>query len=135
MPHAEYYVGVAPIPARGALLMSFLYPRTISVSRRSQPSGIGLQPYGGAQRIQETQVAEGIRAGVQIKSTAGNGPTGVPTATSVPVYRIMIPRNAVAAGGIIERDIITDDLGRRMQVQQAEWTPIGTQLSALLLEM
>lgn len=81
-------------------------------------------------------VLTGIPASIQIDRTGHPSPALLPgDPIGLPTHRIMLPFSAVPAMGLIrERDVIVDNLARRFQVVVTEWTFIGTQVRAQLLE-
>jgi len=102
--------------------MSFLYPRTISISRPTQPTGVGAVGYGGELPATETAVASGVAASIQQKKEGRPPPAGLPGDARMTLWRIFfnLPNGTVA-----DRDIIADDLGIRYQVQAAYWNSLG----------
>lgn len=58
--------------------MSFIYPRTINITRPAAQSSVGLQGYGGQAATTETVVASGISAAVQFKRASGSPTTKLP---------------------------------------------------------
>lgn len=112
--------------------MSFLYPRIVTISRPDGTTGIGALPYQGLDPTQETVLFTNIAASIQHKgSTAQHA--GIPAdAKATPVWEIIFSPLAVplATSGnqsIIERDVITDDMGNRYQVAAAYWNSFGYQ--------
>lgn len=113
--------------------MSFMYPRTISVYRDSEPTTGGLKSYN--QPNQQTLIASGIAASIQLKKEAGSMPTHLPADTSRRTYwNIMIPVSAATLGTIRNNDTIVDDIGVRYQVTAAYWNSLGYSLLAELME-
>lgn len=113
---------------------SFIYPRTIAVTRPVAPTGVGYQGYSATQSGSETAIVSGIPANIQAKTTLSR-PAGLPGAPPSPiVWRIYIPLDAVANGVILDRDIITDDLGCRYQVEASYWNSLGWNIAAIRLE-
>lgn len=113
--------------------MSFMYPRVISFTRPGAQSGPGLQPYGGASPVTETVVAgaQGLSCSIQQSATKSN-PTGLPGDVAMTNYRVFIP--GFPAGIVRDRDIGTDDLGRRLQVESAYVDSMGANFYTLYLE-
>ncbi len=97
--------------------MSFLYPRLISVRRPPKQTGVGFQAaYAGDTRGQETVIATSLRASIQLTREGQKNPVGLPADGTRPAWDIFIPPSDAAAGTIIDRDFIEDDIGRRFQV-------------------
>lgn len=124
--------------------MSFQYPRTIEIRRQTDPEttgstvSVGLQSYEGriaseAVTGDETVIATGIRANIQVKSEGRvTGKTVLPSnAAGEPTYRVFIPRSALAKGVIREHDIIIDDEGYRYSVSAPYWNSMGYRLGCV----
>lgn len=115
--------------------MSFLYPRVVSVSRPKVDNSVGAQNYSGVTRGEEDPVVENLPASIQLQRRSGAPDGKTPSdAYARSGFNILIPLNACALGVITERDIITDDLGKRYQVIGAYWNSLGYNLSTELLE-
>jgi hypothetical protein len=112
--------------------MSFLYPRTIAIHRPGEDTTLGAQPYSGLRADNETLIASGIPAHIQIDRQNPMSPTKLPAdAISLPVYKIIFK----AARGLVKRgDVITDDLENRYQVISPDWGPMVTTCRAQLLQ-
>jgi hypothetical protein len=113
-------------------MANFLYPRTISISRPNPNTGIGAQPYGALQETNETTIATGIAAKIQIDRQGTKPVTALPgDAAGQSIWNIMFE----AANGLVQdRDIITDDLSHRYQVISAYWGPMVTTCRCQILE-
>lgn len=116
--------------------MSFLYPRTIAVTRPKGPAGVGYVGYSSPLQANEDPVVSGIPANIQLKSTPSRTTAdGLPSAPpGPPVWRVYIPRSAVAKDVIRDRDIITDDLNVRYQISGAYWNSMGWNIACVRLE-
>lgn len=115
--------------------MSFLYPRTIAVTRPAAQTGVGFQSaYAADQAATETPVATGLRASIQVKREGQKNPVALPGDGNAPYWDIFIPRRDAVNGLIKQRDIITDDLGERYQVSANYWDSLGYRLRAMKLE-
>jgi hypothetical protein len=117
--------------------MSFLFPRVISVTRPASPAGVGAVGYMGVTKGTETPIIANIPASIQAKTTMARQPAGsLPAASPGPiVWRILIPLSANVARDVIkDRDLITDDLGDRYQVEAAYWGSLGWNLATIRLE-
>lgn len=112
--------------------MSFLYPRTIAITRAAQQSNVGSLPYGGSVVAQETPVASGVPASIQLKKEGGKMPTDLPLDIAKRTFwNIFFD---LPLGTVIDRDFITDDTGIRYQVSATYWTPLNTQCLCERLE-
>ena len=108
--------------------MSFLYPRTISVRRPAQISGVGvIDGYVSQSPAGERVIASNIPASIQAKQSGGSrNPADLPSDSKGQVsWRVLTPRGALADGEVLNRDVIIDDLGRRFQVVAAYMAPLG----------
>lgn len=116
--------------------MSFLYPRLVSVSRPTGPTGAGYVGYSGVNTSTETPVIANVPANIQAKTTLSRSSGGaLPAAPPGPiVWRVFIPLNAVPKGTIKDRDIITDDEGNRFVVEASYWNSMGWNLATIRLE-
>jgi hypothetical protein len=115
--------------------MSFLYPRVVAISRPNTNDTAGDRGYSGVTKTNETLIVTGLPASIQLQSKGGRPDAQVPSdAYSMSKFAIMIPFAAAALGLITERDIVTDDLGKRYQVVGTYWNSLGHNLSCTLLE-
>ncbi len=115
--------------------MSFIYPRTISVTRSNVPVVNGASAYSGVEASEETTIANGIPCSIQMKVAKGKPPTGLPAdAIAETSWRIYIPAYALALGAVNTHDIVTDDLGARYQIVANYWNSLGYALLAEKLE-
>lgn len=107
--------------------MSFLYPRTIKVTRPAAQTGVGWQPgYAGEQPTNDPVIAQDIPASIQAKGRQGkDNPAHLPSDATVSMFTVFIPRAALARGTIKDRDVIIDDLGDRYQVLADGWDSLG----------
>lgn len=103
--------------------MSFIYPRTIKITRPQILSAVGSQPYQGLNSATETLISENIAASIQKHRTSKkpieNLPSDIEDTTG---WRIFFKGNL---GLVNDRDIITDDLGERYQVTANYWNSLG----------
>lgn len=113
-----------------------MYPRRISVTRPAGQTGIGDVGYSGVEIDTETPVVSGIAANIQAKTTMARVPNGsLPAQPPGPiVWRVYIKRGLVADDVIKDRDIITDDLGRRFQVEADYQNSMGWNIPCVRLE-
>jgi hypothetical protein len=116
---------------------SLLYPRMVSITRPIPDTGVGAQPYSGLTKVGETVVVSNIPANVQnpTRTRSGASEAGLPGDTSSKIsIDILLPGTYSILGQITERDIATDDLGKRYQVVAAIWGVTGYTLLTTLLE-
>ncbi len=111
--------------------MSFLYPRTVSIYRASEPSGAGLQPYLTAN--EQTVIAANVPASISLAKELGAQPAGLPGDTSRRLYWSIQFQGA--RGLVQNNDIVIDDAGARYQVTGAWWTPLGYNCMCEQLEL
>src|ERR1700733_7311861 len=104
--------------------MSFLYPRTIAISRENADNAVGEQPYSGLSVSNETVIVSGIAAHIQAEKGGASPKAALPAdAARESLWRILFK----AANGLVQdRDFITDDQGNRYQVISAYWNPMVT---------
>lgn len=116
--------------------MSFIYPRTIAITRPAIDTDVGYSPtYSGTEPSTETPVAQDLPASIQMKKERGKPDPGLPAdAAAKTFWTVMIPLGAAALGLIQTNDIITDDLGNRYQVNGPYWNSLGYALLTELLE-
>jgi hypothetical protein len=118
--------------------MSFLYPRTIQITRPIPGKGaayFGKQPYQGTTRDAEEPTLFDLPASIQYSATGRAKGGELPSdPASLSTWKILLPRGQVERDGIAERDIVTDEIGKRYQVQAAYWSPMGYTLTATLLQ-
>lgn len=111
--------------------MSFLYPRTVSVSRPKAQTGVGQAAYGGTTESAETAVAgaQNLPANIQLAKEGRKPTADLPGDVSKTTFwKVFIPLAAVANGVIKERDVVTDDLGLRYIVTAPYWNSLGYNL-------
>lgn len=111
--------------------MSFVYPRTISISRPTQPAGIGAVGYGGELQSIETIIISGVPASIQQKKEGRTNAVDLPGDSRASMWQILF---FGALGIVQDRDVITDDLGIRYQVQGAYWNSLGYNCTCEILE-
>ncbi|WP_234775179.1 hypothetical protein [Paraburkholderia tropica] len=111
--------------------MSFIYPRTITITRQPVQTGGGVQPYGGSNPETEQILFSNLPASIQQTSTSAKPDANLPAdAHSRSIWRVFMPLSAgVAAGSVLRGDIVTDDAGQRYQV----WAPYVNSLGPNLL--
>ena len=112
--------------------MSFLYPRTISVSRESLNTTPGQQPYAGISPSNETIIVSGLAAHIQVERSGPATRAALPAdAAGESIWRILFK----SSNGLVQaRDFITDDLGNRYQVISVYWNPMVTSCLAQIME-
>jgi hypothetical protein len=110
--------------------MSFLYPRTVSISRQQLATTGGVQPYGGMDPTQEQAIYRNLSASIQLARERGKPEAGLPADANKTLWRVMMPLSAgVTAGSVLRGDIVTDDAGQRYMV----WAPYVNSLGPNLL--
>lgn len=102
--------------------MSFVYPRVISVRRRPAEAGVGAVGYGGSIPENETIIAQGIDAAIQLSRDGRKPEANLPADGRKTTWRILFK---LPNGTVADRDIIVDDLGLRYQVVGAYWNSLG----------
>lgn len=112
---------------------SFIYPRTIRISRPIPLTGVGTKPYQYVSPQQENILFTGISASIQAQSSTGLEADLPANAKGAPVWRVFIPFWSLTLGQINNRDIVTDDLGNRYQVATNYWNSLGYNLECELL--
>ncbi|WP_186122368.1 hypothetical protein [Burkholderia gladioli] len=111
-------------------MSSFLYPRTITISRQAVTTGGGLQPYAGANSVAEEVLFSGKPASIQLAKERGKPEIGLPADAGKTLWKVLMPLSAgVPAGAVLRGDIVTDDAGQRYQV----WAPYVNSLGPDLL--
>lgn len=113
--------------------MSFLYPRIVSITRPNPTTTVGAAPYSGEVRTDETTLFMGLPASIQQRRKNSASHAEIPSDSPRTDWAIFIPKRAAPLGSIAERDIVTDDLGKRYQVSAAWWDSLGYQLQVTLL--
>lgn len=108
--------------------MSFIYPRKISISRPQVKAGVGVLSYGGLLPSNETIIASGIAASIQLKKEGGRPESALPSDASRKAYWTIYFRAAL--GTAQKHDIITDDLGIRYQITGNYWNSMGYVVTA-----
>lgn len=109
--------------------MSFLYPRTIKITRQAPVTAVGAVQYSAVQAFQETSVAVGLPASIQLDRTGRKPDANLPAdIVGRTLWRILIPLGAAAQGLIQANDVITDDLNVRYQVVGPYWNSLGYNL-------
>jgi hypothetical protein len=116
--------------------VTFLYPRTIAITRPNSELGPGDQGYLGENTGDgDTVIATGIPASIQSSRERGTPLGKTPSdAETKSQWNIYIPLAAVAVGTIRDRDIATDDLGRKFKVTASDPTSLGYRLRCEMLE-
>lgn len=103
--------------------MSFMYPRTITITRPATTSGVGAIGYQGLDPTNETIVQSGVPANIQrtenLRKLDENLPGDVARGSAWQIF-FKLPN-----GTVLDRDIITDDLNVRYQVTAAYWNSLG----------
>lgn len=107
-----------------------LYNRTISISRLAKVQTSGDAGYLGPVETNETVIFSSIPASIEYSSRGKRPVAEVPADTEDrTIWYIFTPANALALGAVLVRDIITDDLGDRYQVDAPYWSTLGYELA------
>lgn len=116
--------------------MSFLYPRKVTITRPTQPTGVGAVGYGGEQPSTEASVvAAAVPASIQLAKEHGNPEANLPADAGKTLWKVIIPLSAGVVEGVIQvRDIVADDLGQRYQIIAPYWNSLGHSLVCERLE-
>jgi hypothetical protein len=103
--------------------MSFIYPRTIKITRPATDPEPTLTPtYRSLDPGAETPIASDIPASIQASRQGGANKSGLPSSVNSTLWRIFFRGEP---GLLQDRDIITDDLGNRYKVIGAYWNSLG----------
>lgn len=113
--------------------MSFLYPRVISITRPQVQSGVGATGYGGLITANETVIASGIPASIQLKKQGSRPESGLPSDITKRSFWQIYFKSPL--GMVSKLDVITDDLGVRYQVSGNYWNSMGYAVMAEELGM
>lgn len=114
--------------------MSFLYPDMVRVRRPkvvAPTQSIGDGGYSAQRGPDDERWAwvGPVKASVQL-SGGGKSPANLPTDPGRASVTIMIPRSAgVPRGALKDADVAVDQDGRRYQISNTYWTPLGWRLS------
>ncbi len=112
--------------------MSFLYPNTISLSRTALNAATGATSYGGLSAPAKTEIAAGLAAHIQADRQGTRNNAGLPAdAAGQSIWKVIFKG---ARGLASERDVITDEQGKRYQVISADWGPLATTCRCQLLQ-
>lgn len=112
-----------------------LYPRTVAITRPNILPGVGAQAYSAITEPNESEIASGLPASIQQKRFRGTPESGIPSAApDRSQWVVFIPSTFASLGLTTERDIITDDLGKRYVVIAAYWDSLGYSIECELLE-
>jgi hypothetical protein len=109
---------------------------TIKRPNNADP-GIGLGGYSGIQEGQETAIAVGMPAYIQMAAAGRNarGDAGLPSDSPGPLkFTIWMPTASMTANLPNEQDVVYDGQGRRFQIAGYENTPIGTRYDTIRLK-
>lgn len=101
--------------------MSWMYPRTVTVTRPAQTTGVGLQAYQAAPQSPTT--IGSYPASIQLKKEVGIPPAKLPGDAARTTYWTIFVQTTL--GTIRDRDILIDDQSARYQVTAAYWNSLG----------
>lgn len=103
--------------------MSFMYPRTITITRPNATSGVGALPYQGLDPANEAIIATAVAANIQRSENTRTLDEKLPgDVARGSVWAIFFD---LPNGTVNDRDIITDDLNERYQVMASYWNSMG----------
>lgn len=113
-------------------MSSFLYPRTLTITRVSPLTAGGNQGRRDASQSGEVAVLSGVPANIYDLKRAPKPPTDLPAdAVWQEMCKILIPGSAAAPGAIQRNDIATDDQGQRYRIMTPNLkSGLGTQMQA-----
>jgi hypothetical protein len=126
-----------PVQGASVCLMSFLYPRIVSIRRQNTPAAasVGSQSFGGESPANETVIATNVPASIQYDRVGRVTPSNLPASSGLPYIKILIPQTALPLGTINKNDIVVDDIGQRYQVMSNIFTNFGYQLTTIFMAM
>jgi hypothetical protein len=118
----------------GSPTPSLLYPRLISITRPTQPAGVGNLGHLGTSISEEVPIGAAA-ASIELASSGRNtaGARDVPADSPGPIkWTILISAADVARLPFIEeRDMVKDDFGRRFQVAGYQPGPTGGRIDTV----
>jgi len=101
---------------------------TLNVIRPSQTTGAGYQGYVGYTTASSETIMTGMPASVLSQARSTNAPTKLPTDTTEPVWKVLMPN----LGNVIIRvdDIMIDEFDQEYVVMDNEITELGWRITA-----
>lgn len=115
--------------------MSFMYPRTVALTRPAPSAQFGNVGYNAELPVNETVVASGLPASIQLSRQGAKPDAMLPGDQDKRTYwKVIIPLGALAQGVARVRDLVTDDLGVRYQVLGPYFNSLGYTLLCERLE-
>lgn len=115
---------------------SFLYPRRVAITRPNVNAGAGRVGYQGLSTPDETPIAAGLPASIQLSGPAGMGGQSLPSDPRANAdWKVFVPRSALPKGVAKLRDVVTDDEGERYQIIAAYWNSMGHNLRCSKLQV
>ena len=117
-------------------MVDFLYPRVATIRRPNHQvsPAAGVMAYGGVDQSAMTTIATGIVCNVQSRGTGRRDAEHLPADATPYLWNVNIPLGQVAEGVIRDRDVLTDDLGRRLVIEAAYSHSMGWRLACASLE-
>jgi hypothetical protein len=123
------------VPAPPWATTQALFDRTVAIHRPIKPTAVGAITYGGLLETQETVLFSGIPASIQTNRQRDRPIGNLPGDVLIrAIWNVYLPLGYANAGQIVERDVVVDDLGRRLQIFAAWAHILGWTLNAELLE-
>jgi hypothetical protein len=113
----------------GVRLMSFLYPRAVTIRRPAAQPGEGKLSYGGQTQAGEADVPGvtwPVDCNIQLRREGQRNTTGVPGDANRPTYDIRFPRSSPLSGARQGPRHRVDDLGRRYRCSPTIGTASAT---------
>jgi hypothetical protein len=111
-----------------------MYARRIKIERPDLTTGEGAIGYGGLTRAKLSTIFTDIHASVQARNSGKANTVHLPADTPVAEWRVMVKRGQLADGDVRNKDVITDDLGRRFEVKSDYCHGMGMTLTVDRLE-
>ena len=116
-------------------MKSFIYPRTITISRPNQTTQVGTIGYQGVLPSDETILFTNIPASIQKKAGLRAPIAKLPAdVTQNYSWNIFVWLKFLPKDSIKNNDIVTDDRGDRYQVYANYWNSLGYNMTAERLQ-
>ena len=110
--------------------MSWIYPRTVTITRQPVSNGGGYVGYSGMNPGEEQTLYSDLPASIQLAKAGGKPDANLPADADKTLWKVLMPLSvAISPGSVLRGDIITDETGQRYQV----WAPYVNSLGPNLL--